>query len=317
MARLADAYEARMVLDLDGDRRRSIAFVAASARQFIALAARLRRPEASTSRWMKTLSARISPRPSCSSSRNARRRVRGCEGHSGIRRIRSHPPRLDFGDRPVRRAAACRTSSALIWRPNVSSRQTLSATPRTSCSASCSRASYCSRKTGLVSPTRTASRRRSNASTMCDASPLTPGRKMRPLRRFTRYFGLPRTAPPCRIAASGGRHAARQRAGADARAPRRERRAMGRVASRRGRPMALCLGKSPPRHRYGLSRLWAIADYDFTDRVGEDHARRSEDRLHNHLGQDGAVPRADACSGRPGRTRSERAPSADWRPPRA
>lgn len=50
MARLADAYEARIVLDLDGDRRRSIAFVAASARQFIALAARLRRPEAATSR---------------------------------------------------------------------------------------------------------------------------------------------------------------------------------------------------------------------------------------------------------------------------
>ena len=50
MSRLADAYEARIVLDLDGDRRRSTAFVAASARQFIALAARLRRPEAATSR---------------------------------------------------------------------------------------------------------------------------------------------------------------------------------------------------------------------------------------------------------------------------
>lgn len=50
MSRLADAYEARIVLDLDGDRRRSTAFVAASARQFIALAARLRRPEATTSR---------------------------------------------------------------------------------------------------------------------------------------------------------------------------------------------------------------------------------------------------------------------------
>lgn len=50
MARLADAYEARIVLDLDRDRRRSTAFVAASARQLIALAARLRNPEASTSR---------------------------------------------------------------------------------------------------------------------------------------------------------------------------------------------------------------------------------------------------------------------------
>jgi superfamily II DNA/RNA helicase len=50
MSRLADAYEARIVLDLDSDRRRSTAFVAASARQFIALAARLRRPEATTSR---------------------------------------------------------------------------------------------------------------------------------------------------------------------------------------------------------------------------------------------------------------------------
>ena len=48
MSRLADAYEARIILD--GDRRRSTAFVAASARQFIALAARLRRPEAATSR---------------------------------------------------------------------------------------------------------------------------------------------------------------------------------------------------------------------------------------------------------------------------
>ncbi len=50
MSRLADAYEARIVLDLDGERRRSTAFVAASARQFIALAAQLRRREATTSR---------------------------------------------------------------------------------------------------------------------------------------------------------------------------------------------------------------------------------------------------------------------------
>ncbi len=45
-----DQEAVRIVLDLDGDRRRSIAFVAASARQFIALAARLRLPEAATSR---------------------------------------------------------------------------------------------------------------------------------------------------------------------------------------------------------------------------------------------------------------------------
>ena len=50
MARLSDAYEARIVLDLDGDRRRSTAFVAASARQFMALAARLRSPKSSTTR---------------------------------------------------------------------------------------------------------------------------------------------------------------------------------------------------------------------------------------------------------------------------
>ena len=50
MGRLADAYEARIVLDLDGDRRRSIAFVAGSARQFMALAARLRSTESLTTR---------------------------------------------------------------------------------------------------------------------------------------------------------------------------------------------------------------------------------------------------------------------------
>ncbi len=50
MGRLADAYEARIVLDLDSDRRRSIAFVAGSARQFITLASRLRLPEGVTTR---------------------------------------------------------------------------------------------------------------------------------------------------------------------------------------------------------------------------------------------------------------------------
>ncbi len=48
MGRLADAYEARIVLGLDGDRRRSIAFVAGSARQFMTLASRLRRPDVAT-----------------------------------------------------------------------------------------------------------------------------------------------------------------------------------------------------------------------------------------------------------------------------
>lgn len=50
MGRLADAYEARIVLDLDGHRRRSIAFVAGSARQFMALASRLQRAELVTTR---------------------------------------------------------------------------------------------------------------------------------------------------------------------------------------------------------------------------------------------------------------------------
>jgi hypothetical protein len=50
LGRLADAYEARIVLDLDGDRRRSIAFVAASARQFISLAARIQQAEPATTR---------------------------------------------------------------------------------------------------------------------------------------------------------------------------------------------------------------------------------------------------------------------------
>lgn len=48
MGRLADAYEARIVLGLDGDRRRSIAFVAGSARQFMTLVSRLRRPDVAT-----------------------------------------------------------------------------------------------------------------------------------------------------------------------------------------------------------------------------------------------------------------------------
>ena len=50
MGRLADAYEARIVLDLDRERRRSIAFVAGSARQFMTQASRLRRPEVATTR---------------------------------------------------------------------------------------------------------------------------------------------------------------------------------------------------------------------------------------------------------------------------
>jgi hypothetical protein len=50
MGRLADAYEARIVLDLDSDRRLSIAFVAGSARQFMMLASRLRHPGMVTTR---------------------------------------------------------------------------------------------------------------------------------------------------------------------------------------------------------------------------------------------------------------------------
>ena len=50
LGRLADAYEARIVLGLDGERQRSVAFVAGSARQFIATAARLQAPGSVTTR---------------------------------------------------------------------------------------------------------------------------------------------------------------------------------------------------------------------------------------------------------------------------
>ena len=50
LGRLANAYEARIVLGLDGERQRSIAFVAGSARQFIATAARLQAPGLVTTR---------------------------------------------------------------------------------------------------------------------------------------------------------------------------------------------------------------------------------------------------------------------------
>ena len=174
MGRLADAYEARIVLDLDSDRRRSIAFVAASARQFMALASRLRRPEAIMTRLdedtvgpeiaaaLLFLIAERSP-----DAFEAARDIHAAGEPDAIRRA------LILA---INRLARGRLQEIvdLDLRAERSGRANLSATPLIFCSENCCLASSCWRKTAWGWLRETGSLRPSLSSSAYDGFPWTP-----------------------------------------------------------------------------------------------------------------------------------------------